>query len=61
MMSFSVDVRDDIGAGFQPQICLFLFRQQHRHCTYLGGYLAAGADSHIGVLARVHTTTIAPK
>jgi len=30
-------------------------------CTYLSGYLASGADSHIGVLARMQTTTIAPK
>ncbi len=32
-MSFSVDVRDDTGAGFQPQISLLLFRQQHPENT----------------------------
>jgi hypothetical protein len=30
-------------------------------CTYRGGYLASGADSHIGVLARMQTTIIALK
>ena len=30
IINFIVDMRDKIGASFQPQVFLFLFRQRHR-------------------------------
>lgn len=59
MMSFSVDMRDAIvGLAFSRKFPSFFSGNTTVICTYLGGCLALGADSHTGVLARMQTTTM---